>query len=344
MFGHDLLGESIMTKTMKAAILETYGAPFRISDIPMPAPGAGEVLVRIAASSVNPLDTKIHSGTAEHAHHPLPAILGIDLAGTVEAVGSAVTGFQPGDEVYGMVGGVGGLQGTLAEYAAVDANLLTLKPATLSMQEAAALPSVVITAWEGLVDRMAIGADQTVLVQGGAGGVGHVAVQLARAFRAEVFATGSAHSRAVIERLGATFIDRTEPVSDYVLRLTGGRGFDRVYDTVGGAALDASFQAVRRFGHVVSCLGWGTHALAPLSFKEATYSGVFTLSPLLSGEGRRHHRDILEQARHLVEAGRLVPVLDERRFTLSNMCEAYRTVRAGAARGKLVVDVAAAGN
>ena len=120
-----------------------------------------------------------------------------------------------------------------------------MKPANLSMQEAAALPSVVITAWEGLVDRMRVGAGETVLVQGGAGGVGHVAIQIARSCGAEVFATGSAHSRAIIESLGAIFIDRTEPVWDCVQRLTGGRGFDRVYDTVGGAALDASFQAVR---------------------------------------------------------------------------------------------------
>jgi NADPH:quinone reductase len=336
-----LPGESVMSKTMKAAILETYGTPFRITDLPVPTPGPGEVLVRIAASSVNPLDTKIHAGAAEHAHHPLPAILGIDLAGTVEAVGYGATDLCPGDEVYSMAGGVGGLAGTLAEYAAVDADLLAVKPANLSMSEAAALPSVVITAWEGLVDRMAVRAGETVLIQGGAGGVGHVAVQLARAVGAEVFATGSAHSRAVIERLGATFIDRAEPVSDYVLRLTGGSGFDRIYDTVGGAALDASFQAVRRFGHVVSCLGWGIHALAPLSFKEATYSGVFTLSPLLSGEGRKHHREILDQARQLVESGQLVPVLDERRFTLNNLCDAYRTIRAGAGRGKLVVDIAA---
>lgn len=331
-----------MTRTMKAAILETHGKPFRISDIPVPAPGPGDVLVRIAASGTNPLDTKIHAGTAEHARHPLPAILGIDLAGTVEAVGSAVTDFRPGDEVYGAAGGVGGLQGTLAEYAAADADLLALKPTNLSMREAAALPSVIITAWEGLVDRMAVGAGETVLVQGGAGGVGHIAVQLARAFGAQVFATGSAHSRATIERLGATFIDRNEPVSDYVLRLTGGCGFDRVYDTVGGTVLDASFQAVRRFGHVVSCLGWGTHALAPLSFKEATYSGVFILQPLLSGEGRRHHREILNRARPMIESGKLIPVLDERRFTLSTVCDAYRTIRAAAAKGKLVIDIAAA--
>jgi NADPH:quinone reductase len=243
-----------------------------------------------------------------------------------------------------MAGGVGGLQGTLAEYAAVDRDLLALKPANLSMPEAAALPAVVITAWQGLVDRMAIGAGDSLLVQGGAGGVGHIVVQLARAFGADVFATGSAHSRAIIERLGAVFIERSEPAQDYVQRLTGGHGFDRVYDTVGGTALDASFEAVRRFGHVVSCLGWGTHALAPLSFKAATYSGVFILPPLLSGEGRRHHREILEQARPLIESERVMPVLDERRFTLNNICDAYRAVRAGAVRGKLVVDIAASGN
>ena len=325
---------------MKAAILQTYGADLRIADITVPTPGPGEVLVRIAASGVNPLDTKIYAGVAPHARHPVPAILGIDLAGVVEVVGPRVTRFRAGDEVYGMTGGVGGVQGTLAEYAAVDADLLAAKPSSLSMREAAALPLVVITAWEGLVDRMHVGAGETVLVQGGAGGVGHVAVQIARALDARVFATGSAHSYETIERLGATFIDRTEPVADYVARLTGGPGFDRVYDTVGGLALDASFAAVRRFGHVVSCLGWGAHALAPLSFKQATYSGVFTLPPLLSGEGRRHHGEILEEAKRLVDGGRLIPILDERRFTMDSISDAYRLITEGAGRGKLVVDVA----
>ncbi|WP_197513527.1 zinc-dependent alcohol dehydrogenase family protein [Bordetella bronchialis] len=328
-----------MSQTMKAAVLATYGAPLRISDIPLPAPGPGEVLVRIAASGINPLDTKIQAGAAEHARHPAPAVLGMDLAGTVQAVGAGVTDFRPGDEVHGFAGGVGGLQGTLAEYIAVDADLLARKPRNLSMREAAALPSVLITAWKGLVDRMALAAGDTLLVQGGAGGVGHIAVQIGRALGATVHATGSAHNRASIEGLGATFIDRDEPVAEYVRRLTGGRGFDRVYDTVGGVALDASFQAVRRYGHVVSCLGWGTHALAPLSFKEASYSGVFILPPLLSGQDRRHYRDILDQARPLIESGRVMPIVDERRFTLDTLEDAYRIVRAGQARGKLVVDI-----
>ena len=325
---------------MKAAILDAPDAPFRIAEVAKPAPGPGEVLVRIAASAINPLDTKIRAGAATHALHPLPAILGIDMAGTVEAVGAGVTRFHHGDEVYGMTGGVGGIQGSLAEYAAVDADLLALKPANLAMREAAALPLAMITAWEGLVDRMDLRAGQILLVQGGAGGVGHVAVQLGHALGAEVHATGSARDRALIERYGAHFIDRAEPVADYVTRITGGHGFDRVFDSVGGAALDASFMAVRRFGHVASALGWGSHVLAPLSFKGASYSGVFTLMPLLSGKARRHLGEILERATALAEAGKLVPRLDWRRFPLADLDAAYALVREGKTRGKLVVEPA----
>jgi NADPH:quinone reductase-like Zn-dependent oxidoreductase len=239
-----------------------------------------------------------------------------------------------------MAGGVGGLQGTLAEYAAVDAALLARKPANLSMREAAALPLVAITAWEGLVDRARVGAGQTVLVQGGAGGVGHVAIQLARALGAQVFATGRAANLDFIRSLGADPVDyECEPIEDYVGRLTGGKGFDVVYDTAGGPALDAAFKAVRRYGHVVSCLGWGTHSLAPLSFKEASYSGVFTLPPLLSGVGREHLSMILAEITKLVEAGQLRPRLDPRCFALDETAGAYAAMSASTAAGKLVVSV-----
>jgi NADPH2:quinone reductase len=326
--------------SMQAAILDGNNAAFRIAPIPRPDPQPGQVLVRIKASAVNPLDLKIRAGQAAHARQPLPAILGIDLAGIVEAVGSGVTAFRPGDEVYGMTGGVGGLQGSLAEYAAVDADLLAPKPAKLAMREAAALPLIVITAWEGLVDRAAVHAGQKVLIHGGAGGVGHVAIQIARAFGAEVFATGSTASKAFIERLGAVGIDYREmAVENYVARYTGGRGFDIVYDTVGGATLDASFNAVSRFGHVVSALGWGTHALAPLSFRAASYSGVFTLLPMLTGEGRAHHGEILREATRLAEAGKLVPRVDPRHFTLASVGEAYRALKTGDAGGKIVVEL-----
>jgi len=298
------------------------------------------VLVRIKASGVNPLDTKIHAGEAGHARQPLPAILGIDLAGIVEAVGPDVVGFRRGDEVYGMTGGVGGLQGSLAEFAAVDARLLAPKPANLTMREAAALPLIFITAWEGLVDRAAVKAGQKVLVLGGAGGVGHIVVQIARAHGAEVFAVDGAAKKGFLAQLGATPIDyRERTVEQYVAEHTGGRGFDIVYDTVGGASLDTAFQAVRRFGHVVSCLGWGTHALAPLSFRAASYSGVFTLLPMLTGEGREHHGEILRAAAGLFRDGGLRPILDGRRFELLTIDEARAVVAGGTGEGKVVVDV-----
>ena len=174
-----------MGETMMAAVLEQAGAPFRVAQISRPVPGAGEVLVRVAASGVNPLDTKIQAGQAEHARQRLPAVLGIDMAGTVVALGAGVTAWRPGDEVFGMVGGVGGHQGTLAEYVAVDAGLLALKPADFTMREAASVPLVFITAWEGLVDRAAVQAGQRVLVLGGAGGVGQMAIQIATAAGAD---------------------------------------------------------------------------------------------------------------------------------------------------------------
>src|SRR5271155_2506749 len=145
---------------MRALVLQRPGDPFTLTEVPLPTAATGQVLVRIRASGVNPLDTKIRAGNAAHARVELPAILGIDLAGIVEAVGTGVTTFKPGDEVYGMTGGIGGLQGSLATYAAVDADLLAIKPANLSMRQAAALPLVFITAWEGLVDRANIRAGQ----------------------------------------------------------------------------------------------------------------------------------------------------------------------------------------
>jgi NADPH2:quinone reductase len=330
------------SSTMRAAVLDAAGQPFRVARLDKPVPAQGQVLVRILASGVNPLDTKIRAGQAAHARQPLPSVLGLDLAGVVEAVGPGVTKFRRGDEVYGMAGGIGGLQGTLAEYAAVDADLIALKPHTLAMREAAGLPLVFITAYEGLVDRAKTQAGQKVLVHGGAGGVGHMAVQLARSLGAEVFATGSPAQADTIRRFGATPIDHTATsVEAYVARYTAGEGFDVVYDTVGGAVLDASFEAARRYGgHVVSCLGWGTHKLAPLSFRAATYSGVFTLLPMITGRGRAHHGEILEAAARLAEAGQLVPLMDARRFTLEEATSAHEAIETGTARGRVVVDVA----
>lgn len=328
---------------MTAAVVEATNAAFVLRELARPEPGPGQVLVQIRASGTNPLDTKIRAGEAPHAQQPLPAILGMDLAGTVVAIGEGVAEFQIGDAVFGLTGGVGGLQGSHAQFAAVDARLLARKPRSLSMRQASVLPLVVITAWEGLIDRAQIRAGQTVLIQGGAGGVGHVAVQIALAREAKVFATALGEDLDYVRSLGATPIDGSIAVEAYVAEHTGGKGFDFVYDTIGGPVLDASFCAVKRFGHVVSCLGWGTHKLAPLSFKQATYSGVFTLHTLLADEGRRHFGEILTEAGALVDAGKLVPRLDPRVFSVEEIGAAYDAVLGlnGAARqqGKIAITI-----
>lgn len=328
---------------MIAAVVEEPDGPFVLRQLPCPRPTPGQVLVQIAASGTNPLDTKIRAGEAPHAAQPLPAILGLDLAGTVAAVGPGVKGFSIGDRVFGMTGGVGGLQGSHAQFAAVDARLLAPMPACLTMREAAVLPLVFITAWEGLVDRAQVHAGQTVLIQGGAGGVGHVAIQIALARGARVFATARGPDLDYVRSLGAIPIDAARLPEDFVSEHAGGRGFDVVYDTLGGPVLDASFRAVKRFGHVVSCLGWGTHKLAPLSFSQATYSGVFTLHALLADEGREHFGDMLKEAGALVEAGQLVPRLDPRTFSIEEIASAYDAVlgRNGSPKqqGKIAISI-----
>jgi NADPH:quinone reductase len=327
-----------MIMTMKALVLNRYNGPLELTELSMPKVEAGQVLVRVKASGLNPLDTKIRAGNAAHAKHPLPLVLGIDMAG--EALGEGVTRFKVGDEVYGMTGGVGGLQGSLAEFQAVDARLIARKPSNLTMKEAAAVPLGFITSYQGIVDRANLKSGQTVLVQGGAGGVGHLSVQLAVALGARVFTTVGEKDLPLAEQYGATAIDyRKYSVEEYVDEFTGGQGFDLVADTVGGATLDASFKAVKQFGHVVSALGWGTHALAPLSFKEATYSGVFTLSALLNGKHRDHYGEMLDIATGLIEGGKLLPKLDRRSFDLSNVEDGYKAIVEATNAGKVVVEI-----
>ncbi|MDR3680613.1 MAG: zinc-dependent alcohol dehydrogenase family protein [Flavipsychrobacter sp.] len=326
---------------MKALILEHYGSPFIIKNIDLPAPKNNEILVQVKAASVNPLDTKIKSGQAGHAKTELPAILGIDMAGVVVGVGKDVVKFKTGDEVYGMTGGIAGVQGSLAEYAAVDADLIALKPKNLTMREVAAIPLGFITAWEGLVDRARIDQHKTVLIHGGSGGVGHIAVQIAVAKGAKVFATDRPSKKELIESFGATFIDFTsESVEDYVSKHSDDEGFDIVLDTVGGPTLDASFKAVKVYvGHAVSILGWGTHSIAPLSFRGGTYSGVFTLLPLITGKHRAHHGEIMSEATAMIEAGKLTPIIDPTGYSFETIEEAYKAVIDGTSNGKVIVNI-----
>lgn len=329
---------------MKAMILETYGAnaEFQLAEIPQPEVEAGQVLVRVAATSVNTVDTMIRQlGQEELPLAPdLPAVLGMDFAGTIERVGAGVSDFVPGDEVYGCAGGLADLQGALAQYMVSDARLIAKKPQSLSMRQAAALPLVGITAYEGLI-RANVKPGQRVLVHGGAGGVGHVAVQLARHFGAHVFATGSGEqSLKVITQYGATPIDyRHEKVVDYVAQHTGGAGFDVVYDSVGGANMTHSFEAAALNAQVVTTVSMVEIDLTPAHFKGLSLHVVFMLIPMLHNHKREEHGAILTKLGEIVEAGGLTPLLDETRFGINDVGKAYERLAGGKAIGKLVVDV-----
>ncbi len=328
---------------MKALVLTDFGDAdnFELREVPDPQPGPGQVVVRVAATSVNPVDYKIRHGGSAVAPE-LPAILGMDVAGTVEAVGDGVATFRPGDEVYGCAGGLRGIPGAMAERMAADARLLAPKPPSLSMREAAALPLVSITAWDGLVDRVRALEGRRVLVYGGTGGVGHVALQLAKAHGAWVATTASSPEKARICRdLGAdAVIDyRQEKPEEYVTRLTGGAGFDVVFDSVGGENMDRAFQAAALDGEVVSVVARQTYDLTPAMAKGLTLHIVFMLIPMIHDKNRAHHGEILRGVGDLVEAGKLRPLLDEHRFTLAQGADAHRHLESGKAVGKVVIEV-----
>ena len=328
---------------MKAMILTAYGADaeFQSADLPKPVAKPGHVVVRVAATSVNTVDTMIRQMGKELPLSPdLPAVLGMDFAGTVDAVGEGVTGFAPGDEVYGCAGGLADLQGALAEYMLADARLIAHKPKSLSMREAAALPLVGITAFEGL-QRAGATAGQKILVHGGAGGVGHVAVQLAKHLGADVYATGSDDKAlGVIDGYGATAIDyKTEKVADYVATHTGGAGFDVVFDSVGGANLTNSFAAAALNGQVATSVSLLELDLTPAHFKGLSLHVVFMLIPMLYDHKREAHGAILAKLAEIADAGGLKPLLDETRFGLDQVGEAYSRLTSGNAIGKVVVAV-----
>lgn len=331
---------------MKAMILEEYGdeASFRAADLPVPEIKPGHVLLRVAASSVNTVDTMIRRmGQEELPLSPdLPAVLGMDFAGTIEAVGDGVTEFAPGDEVYGCAGGLADLQGALAEYMLADARLIAHKPKTLSMRQAAALPLVGITAYEGL-QRAGTSAGQKVLVHGGTGGVGHVAVQLAKHLGAEVFATCSGEkAAATVKSYGAIPIDyRRETVTDYVKAHTGGAGFDIVYDSVGGTNMVNSFAAAALNGQIATTVSMLQLDLSEAHFKGLSIHVVFMLIPMLHDHRRADHGRILAKLAEIVDQGALVPLLDESRFSLADVGAAYDHLSTGKAVGKVVVELAA---
>ncbi len=330
---------------MKAILMTAPGGPdmLQLRDIPKPElPSAHHLRVKLAAAGVNPIDTKLR---AKPAYHPdkLPGILGCDGAGIVEEAGSAVTRFRVGDAVYFCNGGLGDEPGCYAEYTTLHEAYCAAKPANLSLEDSAALPLVLLTAWESLVERAGLQAGQTILIHAAAGGVGHIAVQLAHHLGARIAVTVDNEKKAgLVQGLGAekNINYRDQDFVQETLAWTDGRGADIVFDTVGDETFQRSLNAARIGGKVVSLLATPLAAadvqLARLRNLSLCYDLMLTPQLMNLHEERVRQRKILEQGAQLVEAGRL-GVLVSHKLPLENAAETHRLIEAGGMTGKIVL-------
>ncbi|WP_226479638.1 zinc-binding dehydrogenase [Natrinema amylolyticum] len=331
-----------MPAEMTAYVIEEYGDPdvFTETTREIPEPGPDEIRVAVAASSLNPVDYKIRQGALPDFAPELPAILHCDVSGVVDAVGENVEAFEEGDEVYGMPGGAG-RQGSLADYVVGHAGTFAHAPESIPLEESAALPVVALTAWELLADKTTVDIGDDVLVYGGSGGVGHVAVQIARWFGADVTATGSSEEkRDLAERLGAdATVDYTETdVETYVDEHAGGEGFDVVVDPIGDEHLETAFEAVRPYGTVVTTESSAAQelGLGPMHANSLELGVVLVILPVLLGERQDRIGEELADIAALVDDGAIEPHIDDR-FAFDEAAAAHRRGEDGDFRGKLLL-------
>ncbi|WP_225335243.1 zinc-binding dehydrogenase [Halomicrobium urmianum] len=329
-----------MAEEMAAYVIEEYGDPdvFQRQTVEVPDPGPEEVRVDVAATSLNPVDYKIRRGDIPDFAPEFPAVLHCDVSGVVDAVGEEVDRFDEGDEVYGMPGGAG-RQGALAEYVVGNAGTFAQAPESLSLEEAAALPVVALTAWEMLADKTTVDEGDDVIVYGAAGGVGHVGVQMADHFGADVTATGSTEAkRSLAAELGANAtVDYTETdVATYIDEHAGGDGFDVVFDPVGDDHLETAFEAVRPYGSVVTTESSSTQDLSPMHASSLSLGVVLVILPVLLGEGEERIGEELTEIARLVDEGAVEPRIDER-FGFDEAAAAHRRGEEGGVLGKLLL-------
>ena len=328
---------------MRAVLMTDVGPAdvLQLADIDEPEISSpNQIKVKLKAAGVNPVDTKLRS-RGVFCDDALPAILGCDGAGVVVETGDRVTRFTPGDDVWFCHGGLGGAPGNYAEYTVLDEKEAELKPSRLSYEQAAALPLVSITAWEALFDRAGLKASQTILIHAGAGGVGHIAIQLAKSAGARVCTTVSTEEKAVfVKRLGA---DRTIRYHDSdfveeVMQWTHGEGVDVVLDTIGGETFQRSLSAAKIYGHVNTLLDPGTD----ISWKQArnrnlSISVTLMLTPMLMElpEARRRQGQILNRCAKLITDFKLKPTVSDV-LPLEDAAVAHRMIEQGHVQGKIV--------
>jgi NADPH:quinone reductase len=316
---------------VRAMVTPQFGGSdlFEARDVEKPQPETGEVLVRVVAAGTNPVDAKFRAAGGSIGLEA-PIVLGADISGVVEEVGAGVTDLAPGDEVYYTPEVFGPRSnGAYAEYHAAKADIVAKKPAPLSHEEAAAVPLAGGTAYEAIVRRLTVRVGETVLIHGGAGGVGSFAVQVAKAAGARVLATAGSDNQEALKELGADVpIDyRSQNATEVALEDTGGEGVDAVFDAVGGGTIVDSIPATKPFGRLATILG-AQGDLTPHYQKNQTLYGVF-----LTRERAR-----LEEMGALIERGQVRPLVAEV-LPLEEVGKAHERLDSGHGRGKVVLRV-----
>lgn len=326
---------------MRAIVVPQFGSAdvFELLEQPVPTPGDHDLLIEVHACALNPIDFKIRGG-ALAKDRPMPLILGFDVSGVVRGLGRSVSGFQAGDEVYASPSLV--RNGANAEFVCVDARTAALKPRTLDHVHTAALPLVTITSWEALLLRARIQSGETVLIHAGGGGVGHIAIQLAKLHACRVLTTvGKPESVELCQQLGADVVIHYRE-TDFVKRVkeeTNGRGCPVIFDTVGGDVFDRSLDCLAVDGRLITCVGTPSEKIAQKLFRlNATLGFEFMGAPGLYGVRRESHGEILRAAAVLADSGKLSPHVS-RVFNLAEVPEGHRLLEAGHVTGKLVVSL-----
>jgi NADPH2:quinone reductase len=331
---------------MKAILMTQPGTPdvLKLQDVPEPKiKQPTEILVQLKAAGINPIDTKVRSRGTFYPQE-MPAILGCDGAGIVQEIGSDVTKFKPGDEVYFYGGGLGKQStGNYAEYTVIEERLVAKKPTSLSFAEAASAPLVLITAWEALYDRANLQPNQKVLIHAGAGGVGHVAIQLAKLKGAEVATTvGTPDKERLVRQLGADFPILYKQI-DFIqatLNWTNGKGADIGFDTVGGKTFFDTCSAVKVYGDIVTILepdsSFGN--LKTARNRNQRISLELMLTPALMGltETEKYQTQILEQCAKYFDEGKLKIHLTQT-YPLEEAVLAHKAIESGSTTGKIAL-------
>jgi len=330
---------------MKAVLMTQPGAAdfLQVTEIPEPqVTHPTHIKVRLEAAGVNPIDTKLRQRGVFY-ENALPAVLGCDGAGVVVEVGSEARKFQIGDKVWFCHGGLGGDQGNYAQFTVLDERWAAPAPKTLDFVEAAAGPLVLITAWGGLYDRARLQEGDTVLIHAGAGGVGHVAIQLAKFRGAKVITTvGSAEKAALARQWGADEVVNYREVDfvSAVNELTGGKGADVVFDTVGSVVFESSLNCTAHFGTIITLLDAAQADLKEARLRNLRIGFELMLTPMLRDlpEARDHQIDMLNQCAAWIDEGKLKLHVGEV-LPFEEAAKAHGLIEAGHMTGKAVLSI-----